>query len=114
MLCYTGIEDDENIDYDGEIEDNGDEMANHNRRFEKDTTPSKANVIYSKVSDEIRRFHQGINDDAGDFLCLVIREFFEGNGMVCCFNGMENLDSCVTMGRTLSLKVKALVVLVPK
>ncbi|CAG9533667.1 unnamed protein product [Cercopithifilaria johnstoni] len=56
------IDGDENFDYDGDIDDDADEMAIHNRRAEKDTTPSREYISRSKTFEENRKAHQSIQD----------------------------------------------------
>uniref|UniRef100_A0A1I7VPL1 TPR_REGION domain-containing protein n=1 Tax=Loa loa TaxID=7209 RepID=A0A1I7VPL1_LOALO len=56
------IDSDENLDYDGDIDDDADEMAIHNRRTEKDTTPSREYISRSRTFEENRKAHQGIQD----------------------------------------------------
>ncbi|VDK68106.1 unnamed protein product [Onchocerca ochengi] len=53
---------DENFDFDGDIDDDADEMAIHNRRAEKDTTPSREYISRSKTFEENRKAHQAIQD----------------------------------------------------
>uniref|UniRef100_A0A0R3RSC5 Asp_Arg_Hydrox domain-containing protein n=1 Tax=Elaeophora elaphi TaxID=1147741 RepID=A0A0R3RSC5_9BILA len=56
------IDDDENLDYDGDIDDGEDEMAIHNRRAEKDTTPSREYTPRSRTFEENRKAHQSIQN----------------------------------------------------
>lgn len=56
------IDSDENFDYDGDIDDDADEMAIHNRRAEKDTTPSREYISRPKIFEENRKAHQSIQD----------------------------------------------------
>lgn len=56
------IDGDEDFDYDGDIDDETDEMAIHNRRAEKDTTPSREYILRSRTFEENRKAHQSIQD----------------------------------------------------
>ncbi|VBB26659.1 unnamed protein product, partial [Acanthocheilonema viteae] len=56
------IDGDENLDYDGDIDDDADEMAIHNRRAEKDTTPSREYISRSRTFEENRKAHQSIQN----------------------------------------------------
>ncbi|KAM3727269.1 Aspartyl/asparaginyl beta-hydroxylase [Dirofilaria immitis] len=73
------IDSDENIDFDGDIDDDVDEMAIHNRRAEKDTTPSREYTSRSKTFEGNRKAHQTIQDvpDSTDDDRLDEEEMFE-------------------------------------
>ncbi|OZC09010.1 hypothetical protein X798_03940 [Onchocerca flexuosa] len=59
---FVEFDGDENFDFDGDIDDDADEMAIHNRRAEKDTTPSREYISRSKTVEENRKAHQAIQD----------------------------------------------------
>ncbi|VDM20632.1 unnamed protein product [Wuchereria bancrofti] len=56
------IDGDENLDYDGDIDNDADEMAIHNRRAEKDTTPSREYISRSRTFEENRKAHKPVQD----------------------------------------------------
>ncbi|KAK6112788.1 Aspartyl/Asparaginyl beta-hydroxylase family protein [Brugia pahangi] len=56
------IDGDENFDYDGDIDNDADEMAIHNRRAEKDTTPSREYISRSRIFEENRKAHKPVQD----------------------------------------------------
>ncbi|VDP14359.1 unnamed protein product [Onchocerca flexuosa] len=71
---FVEFDGDENFDFDGDIDDDADEMAIHNRRAEKDTTPSREYISRSKTVEENRKAHQAIQDvpDSSILNCIYV------------------------------------------
>ncbi|VDK37271.1 unnamed protein product [Gongylonema pulchrum] len=56
------IDSDEKWDFDGDIDEDADEVAAQNRRADRDTTPSREYISQSRTFDENRKAHQPMQD----------------------------------------------------